>query len=78
MKKASVLMVALISAAAAFAANPHEVRFHNEASDTSRISELLVEGMRSLPADASPGDSSAPPTAPTLSKLPSDRTKPSW
>ena len=56
MKKASVLMVALISAAAAFAANPHEVRFHNEASDTSRISELLVEGMRSLPADASPGD----------------------
>lgn len=56
MKKASVLMAALLSAAAVFAANPHEVRFHNEASDTARISELLVEGMRSLPADASPGD----------------------
>lgn len=57
MKKICALVCAsIVSAASAFATNPHEVRFHNEAADTARLNELLVEGIRSLPAEASPGD----------------------
>ncbi len=36
--------------------NPLEMRFHNEATDTARITALLVEASRALPANAPAGE----------------------
>lgn len=53
-KKASLLIIFLYTAIAAYSVNLQQVRFHNEASDTIRINEILAKAkdakLQSTPA----------------------------
>lgn len=55
--KLLILLVALLlSTAAVRGANPMELRFHNEATDTARITSLLIEASKALPSNAPAGE----------------------